>query len=121
MMILTHIKRCLEGVRERRPRSDGTLRDSRNSISIRSAFLEHAVPVESSSLGRTSDLVVNCNLNHVSPVGFDGWARESSIDEENGQFVDIRGNGVSGDSEVVIPSDPCVRGRSIGIVTGRGK
>ena len=69
------IPRCtveigFERIRERLPRSNWTLLNRRYTIEPRVTTLKNAMPVQSSAFFRSGDLVVNGDLESVSPVGF---------------------------------------------------
>lgn len=69
-----------ELVGERFARSDGALSHTRNTVVVRSAGLEEAVPVHRSPLGQ---VVRDGNNNLVTPVGFNEWSRKLAVDEEH--------------------------------------
>lgn len=90
-----------ERVCVRLSRSNGTLRHTRNTILVRSAPLQKSVPVHSSTLFRSSDVVVDRDLNGVSPVGLDGRTRVLTVDEKCRDLISIRSYNSSADGPVV--------------------
>lgn len=50
---------------------------------------------------RPGDVVTHINRDGVSPIGFDGWGRKGSVDEESTFIYPIGSNDSSSNVEVV--------------------
>lgn len=67
--------------------------------------LKEAMPVKSCSLGLANgvlgDVVVNGDLDGISPVGLDGRAGEGPIDKQNGFLISVWSQHSSTDGKVI--------------------
>jgi len=77
------IQTSSELIREAISRSNWALLHTGNTIIPRCFLLEHPVPVESSSLFWTRDLVMDGHLNDIPPVRLDLRTRKLAIDEDD--------------------------------------
>lgn len=67
------------------------------------------MPVNRKSLLWDCNVVVNRDLNRVSPVGFDKWTGKGPVDQENRTFVAVRGYTVSAYGKIISPDNPSKR------------
>lgn len=100
---------CLERIRERFAWSNGTLLHGRDTVEPRSSSLEDAMPMQSSPFLRPGNLVVNGDLEGITPVGFKGRSRELVVDQDDASIDAIRRNVATRDGEVVRTNDACER------------
>lgn len=102
-------------------RGDRALVNTRDAVLPRGSSLQETVPVKSGTLLRTSDVVVQSDLDRISPVSLNGRSRVGPVDEKDRLLISIRGNGAAADSKIVGSDDTCVgrRGVRIGISGGR--
>ena len=56
---------------------------------------------------RPGDLVAHIDRDGVSPIGFDSWSREGSVDEESTFVHPIRSNDSSSDVKIVSRPASC--------------
>lgn len=110
-----------EGIGERSARSNRALLNRGYTIIPRSFLLENTMPMESSAFLRASDLIMNGDLDCISPVGFDSWTRKLSINQNNVLLVSIRSKCAARYSEVVGSDNTGVWSGSVRIVTTCGK
>lgn len=86
-------------------RGDRALVYSGHTVLPRRCGLKETMPVQCCSFGRArgvvEDVVVDGDLNNISPIGLNCRPREGSIDEQNRFLVAIRRNHASTDSEIV--------------------
>lgn len=84
---------------------DRALVNTGHTVFPRCSGLKEAVPVESCAFGLTNrvlrDVVVDGDLNRISPVRLDRRPGEGSIDEQNGFLISIWSQHSSTDGEVV--------------------
>ena len=67
------------------------------------------MPVEGTSLVRTMDLIIDSDLNHISPIGFDQRAWILAVDEYDTAFDSIRCNLAALKSEFIGPNNTSIR------------
>ena len=72
-----------------------------------SFLLQNPMPMQSSAFFRPSDVITNINRNSVSPIGFDEWSREGSVDEKSTFIYAVRSDYSTSNVEVVSGSTPC--------------
>ena len=63
------------------------------------------MPVKRRSLLWTSNLIVHSNLNGITPIRFNGWARKLSIDQYNILLISVGSNYSSLYSEIIVSND----------------
>lgn len=102
-------------------RGNGTLVDTGNTILPRRPSLQETVPVKRSALLGTSDVVVQSDLDGITPVGLDGGSGVSPIDEQCLLLIAIRGNSATADGEVICPDDTSVGRRGVGVRVSGGR
>lgn len=78
-----------------------TLGGGRHAIVPRCANLADAVKVKSCTFLGTLYLVDQRDLDHVSPVGLDGWTGELAVDDDHGPIHSIRSKVRARDCEFV--------------------
>lgn len=76
-----------ESVSEGRSGGNRALLDRGNTVEPRRLRLQETVPVQRSAL--VGQIVVNDDFNPVTPVGFNRWARELSIDDHACPLVPV--------------------------------
>lgn len=103
------VQRSLESVGVRLLGSNGALGNGWHSVLPLSSLLPEAVPMQGRAFGSISDVVMDGDLDPVTPVGLDGRSGESSIDQKHLSLVAIGSNDTAADSEVVLPGDAGVR------------
>lgn len=79
---------CLEPIRKGRTRCYRALPNRRDSIIPRSFTLTKTMPMHCSTFGWVSNVVVNRDFYHVSPVGFDKRSRKLPINQNNVFFYE---------------------------------
>ena len=67
------------------------------------------------------DVIANVHSDGVTPISFDQGGRKSSVDKESAFVHSIRGNGASGDVEVVRGAPPCTEVQREPDIAGRDK
>ena len=65
------------------------------------------MPMQSGAFFRSGDVVTHVDRNSVSPVGFNKWSREGSVDKKSTLVYSIRSNDSSSNVEVVSGSGSC--------------
>lgn len=60
---------------------------------------------------RANNVVADIHGDGITPVGFDRWTRERSVNEEGAFVHSIWSNGTSGDVEVVRGASACEKGQ----------
>lgn len=100
-----------ESVSERLAWRDWALNSGRHTVHPLGVAHSQTMPMDSSAfrLIGANNVVIDLDLNHVSPVGFNGWARELAIDEEHRAFDSIRCDLATADFEVVPSRSSCPR------------
>ena len=93
-------------VGERGARSNRTLRDSGDTIVPRSSSLQETVPVDGSSV--ILKLVVDCDLDPITPVGFNHRSWELVVDDKHGSLDTVGRHGGVGDCPVILTSNASV-------------
>ena len=61
------------------------------------------------------------DVKSVAPIGFEGWARELAVDEDNAFLNAIGRNHATGGCKLIITSDTSVWSLGIGVRVKRGK
>ena len=98
-------------------RSNGTLRDSWNTVHLIHSRLKEAMPVERRSF--VVELVGDFDPDHVSVVGFDKWPWELPIDADSLLGLNtVRSDIALRDSEVVGPSSSSQRAGLVRVGVG---
>ena len=93
--------------------------NSWNTIVVRCLLHREAMPMHGCSFGRSLDPVVNSDLDDVSPICFDKWARVSIVDQ-NSIFLEPIGSYLATrDSEVVVSNFARIRWIGVGIAVKR--
>lgn len=82
------------------------LLDRGHPVEPRSGSLEDPMPMQGRPLFWFGNLVVHFHLNGVSPIRFDQWARELTVDQDDALVDPIRGDEATLDGEVVGSDDP---------------
>lgn len=70
----------LKSIRERFSRSDRALLNSWDAIKPRGSSLKNSMPMDSGPFFGLSDLIMHRDLKSISPIGFNGWPRELTVD-----------------------------------------
>ena len=110
----------IEGISKGLARGDRALLHRRNTVKPRRSFLQNTMPMDRGAFFRAGDIVGDSDLECISPISFDGRAREGTVDQEHA-FVDAIGCKVSSsDLEVIGSDDTSHRWVFIGIGVGRG-
>lgn len=101
-------------------RGNGALVDTGDTVLPWRASLQETMPMKRSALLRTGDVVVQSDLDSITPVTLNGRSRVCPIDEENTLLVSIRGYGATTDGKVVSANDTSVGRRIVWVGIGRG-
>lgn len=83
--------------------SNGTLGHTRHTVLVGGTSLQEAVPVHGGALFRAGDVVVNSDLDGVSPVGLDHGSRVLAVDQKCRDLISVRRYRSSADGPVVAP------------------
>ena len=110
------VQRSPELVGEALPRSDGALADGGSAVFPRSTLLKEAMPVNCSTFFGASDVVLDCDLDNITPIGLDSGTRESAVDKKYRSLVAVRGDSSPADSPVIVPNNTGEGSAGVGIV-----
>lgn len=91
------------------PGSNGALLNRGNTVVPGSRFLQKSVPVQGSAFLWTDDVIANSSRDGIAPVDFNRWSRERSVDEQSAAVHTVRGDEATGDVEMEVPRDTCIR------------
>lgn len=95
------------GTDDSRSGRNGALLNGWNTIEPRGEFLQDAMPMQCRTLFRAHDIVAHVNGDGITPISFDQWARECSVNEKSTFVHSIGSNETSGDVEVVCGAAAC--------------
>jgi len=95
------VETCSPCVRKALAWGDWAFRDARNSVIGLRALLKDTVPVDRSAF--IAEVVVDSDLNSVTPVGFEERTRELSVDQESSDLDTVWRNLALGDVPLVTP------------------
>lgn len=88
------------------PRSYGTLLNGRHAIiPTVLSLLQEAVPVKGCPFLWPDDVIANSCRDGVTPIGFNGWSGESSVDEQGTAVYAIGGDVATSNVKLIFPSD----------------
>ena len=96
-----------ERVGEAFPGGNRALLNGWDAIEPWRSLLQYPVPVQGGAFFRPRDVVAHVDRNGVSPVGLNGWSRESSIDEKSTFIDSIGGNSPPSNVEIVSRPTSC--------------
>ena len=115
------IQTCSKLIGEAIPRSNWALLHTGNTVIPRCLLLQHSVPVESSSLFGSRNLVVDRHLNHITPIRLNLRTRKLAVDEDHILKISVWCDLSTGDSEVIVSDDTSVWCFCVGITPGGGE
>lgn len=86
--------------------------NSRNAIVPRSGLLQKPMPVERSTFFRARDLVTYVDGNGITPISFDSWTGECTVNKQGASIHSIGRDNTTGDVEIVRGTLAACRGLS---------
>lgn len=84
---------------------NGALADGRDTILPLSVLLTESVPMQGGTFRVVVNVVVDRDLDPVSPVCLNGGAGVSSVHQEDLTLISIWGDDTSADGEVIVADD----------------